>query len=620
MACRLEVRCDSTRHGDLVMVAGASEALGAWEVPKGVKFQTDSKTYPVWCAPISLQVPGTEFKFVIRRSDGRLDWEPVHPNRRWPSAEELAAGSTLRANFGERLVTCKAEAKDSESPMAVSDSPSSFLRCGRKRAANLESPSHVQFISDNRGRIADLYDRGRSIGVGAFSSVYVATSRRTGHERAVKEIHKVRLGDLEQLKQEVDIMKMMDHPSIIKLIEYCEDEKNMYLVMDLCTGGDLFERIVQTRQMSEAHASVILRQILAGVRYMHEQGICHRDIKPENFLFLNKGPIEDNTVKIIDFGLSCTCKPGQVLHTRLGTPSYVAPEVLTGEYGQRADLWGCGVILHILLCGSPPFDGKTDMDILEAVKIGNVTFASRRWKNVTDAAQQLVKRLLTLDPEQRCSASEALSDSWLHLSPSEVQQQQSVQMTSEDLLGSLRAYRSMHALRKAALQIIAWRYLTEDKIKDLKETFVSLDKNGDGVLSIEELGEALKAEGVTRTPAELREIVAALDPDCNGSINYTDFVAAMIDKRSQNLDSAFQSAFSLFDKDGDGKLSQEELYEVLDPEGFAMEGSDASAVTGRLASLIAEVDKDGDGKVDFEEFVQLMKSNACGADASVGGG
>merc|ERR1719160_91288 len=142
-------------------------------------------------------------------------------------------------------------------------------------------------------------------------------------------ISKAQMKNIDRFKQEIAIMKMMDHPNIIKLFESFEDNRNIYLVMELCSGGELFDRIIEAGHFSEVQAAILMQQIIRGIFYMHESKVCHRDLKPENFLFLNKDAIDKSILKIIDFGLSCKFEADQVLTTKAGTPYYVAPQVLT---------------------------------------------------------------------------------------------------------------------------------------------------------------------------------------------------------------------------------------------------------------------------------------------------
>jgi calcium-dependent protein kinase len=168
--------------------------------------------------------------------------------------------------------------------------------------------------------------------------------------------------------------------------------------MEICSGGELFDRIIETGHFTEVQAAIVMQQILRGIFYMHEIKLTHRDLKPENFLFQTKDPIEKCTLKIIDFGLSCKFSEGSVLTTKAGTPYYVAPQVLAGKYDQSADLWSCGVIMFVLLCGYPPFYGETDADVLTKVRLGNFTFNAADWKNVSEDAKNLIRMLLKMSP------------------------------------------------------------------------------------------------------------------------------------------------------------------------------------------------------------------------------
>lgn len=199
---------------------------------------------------------------------------------------------------------------------------------------------------DNTGKLTEFYDLDKKkIGEGSYGTVCKATNKSTGAARAVKSISKEHMKNIERFKQEIAIMKMMDHPNIIKLYETFEDRKNIYLVMELCLGGELFDRIIDAGHFTEVQAAILMQQIVRAIYYMHESHVCHRDLKPENFIFSTKEPIEKSILKIIDFGLSCSYKPDQVLTTKAGTPYYVAPQVLAGKYDHLSDLWSCGVIM-----------------------------------------------------------------------------------------------------------------------------------------------------------------------------------------------------------------------------------------------------------------------------------
>ena len=158
----------------------------------------------------------------------------------------------------------------------------------------------------------------------------------------------------------------MDHPNILRMYEFYEDNCNYHLVTEICTGGELFDRIVEQEHLSEKYCAEIMEQVISGVNYCHQKNIVHRDLKPENLLLLNKKP--NSPIKIIDFGTSQAFDPTKKMKARLGTPYYIAPEVLNKKYNEKCDVWSCGVIMFVILSGYPPFQGGTDIEILTKVK------------------------------------------------------------------------------------------------------------------------------------------------------------------------------------------------------------------------------------------------------------
>merc|ERR1712113_220781 len=273
------------------------------------------------------------------------------------------------------------------------------------------------------------------------------------------------------------IMKIMDHPNIIKLYETFEDHRNIYLVMELCTGGELFDRIIEAGHFTEVQAAILVQQIIRAIFYMHENHVCHRDLKPENFLFQSKDAIEKPSLKIIDFGLSCKFDQNQVLTTKAGTPYYVAPQVLGGKYDQLSDLWSVGVIMYVMLCGYPPFFGETDAEVLSKVRLGNFSFNAADWKNVSEDAKNLIRMLLKMNPRDRYTAEQALNHDWIKNKAPKATDSP----LRETFVENLRGFRKHDKFKKAALNVIA-QQLEEKQIDDLRKVFTTLDKNGDGLL------------------------------------------------------------------------------------------------------------------------------------------
>jgi len=458
----------------------------------------------------------------------------------------------------------------------------------------------AQFIMDNTGKITEFYDIDKKkLGEGSYGTVSKATNKSTGAVRAVKSISKAQMKNMEGFKKEIAIMKMMDHPNIIKLFETFEDHRNIYLIMEICAGGELFDRIIDAGHFTEVQAAILMQQIFRAIYYMHENSVCHRDLKPENFLFNTKDPIEKSLLKIIDFGLSCHFDANTVMTTKAGTPYYVAPQVLAGKYDHLSDLWSCGVIMYVILCGYPPFYGETDADVLTKVRLGNFTFNAADWKNVSEDAKNLIRMLLKMNPRDRYTAEQALNHVWVK---NKAPKAANVALQSS-LVDNLRGFRSQNKLKKAALHIIAGQ-LGESQIKALRETFMALDENGDGLLTPNEMKEGLAKAGLKEIPPDLQQIMEEVDADGSGVIDYTEFLAATLDRKAYIQEDVCWSAFRVFDRNGDGKISQAEIEQVLG-SGDVEEAMGAQAV----AELMKEVDANGDGEIDFQEFMQMMKAN-----------
>eukprot|EP00746_Dinoflagellata_sp_MGD_P158868 gnl/MRDRNA2_/MRDRNA2_86576_c0_seq17.p1 gnl/MRDRNA2_/MRDRNA2_86576_c0~~gnl/MRDRNA2_/MRDRNA2_86576_c0_seq17.p1 ORF type:complete len:505 (+),score=116.36 gnl/MRDRNA2_/MRDRNA2_86576_c0_seq17:88-1602(+) len=457
---------------------------------------------------------------------------------------------------------------------------------------------HAKFIIDNPGKLHEFYDVDKKkMGEGSYGAVSKCTNKSTGVVRAVKSISKAQMKNLDRFKQEIAIMKMMDHPNIIKLYESFEDHRNIYLIMEICSGGELFDRIIETGHFTEVQAAMVMQQILRGIFYMHEIKLTHRDLKPENFLFQTKDPIEKCTLKIIDFGLSCKFSEGSVLTTKAGTPYYVAPQVLAGKYDQSADLWSCGVIMYVLLCGYPPFYGETDADVLTKVRLGNFTFNAADWKNVSEDAKNLIRMLLKMNPRDRYTAEQSMNHVWIK---NKAPKAQAVPLQAS-LVDNLKGFRSTNKLKKAALHVIAGQ-LDESAIKNLRSVFLQLDDNGDGLLSVQEMRDGLTKAGLKEIPPDLQQIMEQVDSDGSGVIDYTEFLAATLDKKAYLQEDVCWSAFRVFDRNGDGKISMAELEQCL-------AGGDVEAAMGASAvkELMKEVDTNGDGEIDFQEFMQMMR-------------
>jgi len=267
----------------------------------------------------------------------------------------------------------------------------------------------------NRRDINEYYQLGSEIGRGTFSVVFEAIEKKTGQKVAVKCVKLANQSDddnINSLKGEIRIMKKCDHPNILKLYQVFVEEENFNLVMELVPGKELFQRIVDRGLYSEKHASNVIRQIISAVDYLHSNGIAHRDLKPENLL--SSGDDDNEIIKIIDFGFAQKFGDDGRLVESVGSPGYVAPEVLTAEYYDKSvDMWCIGVILYILLCGYPPFYADNAPELFEKIIAINYDFIGPIWDGVTETSKEIIRKLMVKEPSQRYTARDLAEHQWV---------------------------------------------------------------------------------------------------------------------------------------------------------------------------------------------------------------
>jgi len=268
--------------------------------------------------------------------------------------------------------------------------------------------------------ITDKYIIQEELGRGAFSIVKLAIEKDTGTKYAVKMINKTTVGqDLVRLQTEIDILKKVNHPNIICLKDIIDTKNCLFLVTELVTGGELFDKIVELGSYSEKDAANLVVKMVSAIDYLHEIGIVHRDLKPENLLLKDKNSISE--VKLADFGLSKIVSQQVMMQTACGTPGYVAPEVLLAKgYEKEVDMWSIGVITYILLCGFPPFYNEKLQLLFEQIMKADYDFPEDYWSDISNDAKDFIRKLLVVDPKKRMSGKEALKHRWLTGNASEV--------------------------------------------------------------------------------------------------------------------------------------------------------------------------------------------------------
>jgi len=293
---------------------------------------------------------------------------------------------------------------------------------GKKSPATGKSASKEAMASSGADKAAldkkvstveDKYTLKDVLGTGAFSQVRLAESKESpGDLYAIKVIDKKALkGKEDSLENEIRVLRRLEHPNVVKLFEAYESKSSVYLVMELVTGGELFDRIVEKGSYTEKDAADLIKQVLSAVAYMHTSGVVHRDLKPENLLY--NSPDEDSKIMISDFGLSKMEDSG-IMATACGTPGYVAPEVLAQKpYGKEVDVWSIGVISYILLCGYPPFYDENDANLFAQILKGEFEFDSPYWDDISQEAKEFIRSLMCVDVDKRLSCEDAIAHSWI---------------------------------------------------------------------------------------------------------------------------------------------------------------------------------------------------------------
>jgi len=468
----------------------------------------------------------------------------------------------------------------------------------------------IYYILDHRtDSIFNKYDLGEQIGQpGQFGRARKCIRKSDGEQFAAKVIGKTRFrykADCElvfqDLRDEIAILKALDHPNIVKLVEVFEDRKNLYLIMELCTGGELYDRIVESAEQhyGEEQAMKVVRQILEATQYFHKMRIIHNDLKPDNFLF-----DKDDNLKVIDFGMSKRLPRMKFLHDLVGTPYYTAPEVIDGNYGTSADIWSIGVVVYVMLFGYPPFyvDPGDNAhleheEIYRQIREGftpKVKEGYGAWFPdfipVSDAARDFVAKCLKLHPKDRITAHEALSHPWMN-----------GKHAKGKLPGIVKdAFGSFHktCAFSTAVCITFMDWLRKDEIEAARNAFVDMDENGDGLITLDEFKHAMQ-KSTDMDDHKMEEMFASCDINGDHVIKYKELVTALTHEHIRANDERLHEAFSELDVDDDGTISPKDLTQIMNDHKL-------STKIETVKHFLSTADTNHDGKVDFQEFLQAI--------------
>ena len=451
------------------------------------------------------------------------------------------------------------------------------------------------------------YKKLNFLGEGSFAAVYRVQNRITDSVRAMKIINKSSTcseEDDKEILNEINILRTLDHPNILKIFEFYSNKESYSIVTELCSGGELFQEIVDKGPFSESYSAFVIYQILSAINYCHNMKIVHRDLKPENILIADRDKNNYPRIKICDFGTSKMFEKGAVQRKLVGSSYYIAPEVLKKRYDEKCDIWSCGVILYILLSARPPFGGENDKEIMENVSIGKYDLQSSPFDKVSKSCIDLIQKLLIMDPKKRISAETALKHNWFKENKSkELFNQIKDESTLAKLISNLKAYKRDSIIQETALAYLVHNFPQMKDVVNACKLFNQIDVNGDGKINKQELLKGLQSK--MRSPTlekDVEQIYKNIDMDNNGYIEYEEFVRAAVSKEKFLNENVLRYAFRYFDKDGSGEITFDEIEDV-----FKQSITDKDNVHESLKKIISEVDANGDGVIDFNEFTYIMK-------------
>lgn len=439
------------------------------------------------------------------------------------------------------------------------------------------------------------------LGTGSFGKVFLAQGAKDPDFKvAIKAISKKKVDaqDLKQMKQELSILQSLDHPHVVKYYESYENSNYFYIVMEYCPGGDLFDLLTvkaKNKVLAESLVAEIMSDVLHAIAHCHANNIAHRDIKADNVMVG-----EDGQIKLIDFGLS---KKNQTARTKMkdmvGTPYYIAPEVLKGKYVAKCDLWSAGVLLYILLSGYIPFNGESATEVYEAILDGHYSMKQKEWKKVSEDGKDLLSKLLTKDYKKRISASDALNHPWFK-NCEEFKGDEDKDPLDEQMLDNLVEYKGSTKLKRAAINLLV-KMLPTKEVEGLKKQFVQIDTDHSGCIDAEELATAMKQNPSIKVPdEEIDRIISEVDFAGNGRINYSEFLAATIRVKEVLSEARLFTLFTQFDSDGTNQISVENLREVF----HRME---MDLTEKEIDEILKEHDIEGDKQISFMEFKSMME-------------
>ena len=465
-------------------------------------------------------------------------------------------------------------------------------------------------IPKQKGNPSDKYIIGNKIGSGSYGTVYEATNIIFKSKVAMKMIIKHESMNPSLIKNEIDILKKLSHPNIVRIYEFYESNNCFYLINEFCDQGELYN-FINKSTLNEQQLAIIFYQVFSGLCYLHENNILHRDIKPENILIAKKEK-DLNTdeeyfwIKIIDFGTAKIFEKGEVEKKIVGSAYYIAPEVLDQNYNEKCDTWSVGVILYMFLVGRAPFDGNNNEQIINSIRTKDYNENNPKLLTRSPEVRDLICNLLNKNIDKRFSAKEALNHEWFKKYNGRKLFGNFIKEDIEPFINNLFNYTFHSKIQQLVIAFVVHNMPTTDKFGNILKIYRYFNLLGDCKLTKEELINGLsKYREKEEVEKKVDSLFLSLDGDNNGYIEYEEFLRACVDKKEIFTESNLKYAFKFLDQNDSGKLDAQKIVLAF------MNNDKAENIKFKIAieKDINDVDGDGDGEINFNEFKKLILNN-----------